>query len=459
MSDSFDILKLRPELYEALEQVGYVSMTPVQAAALPALLQGRDLMGQAKTGSGKTAAFGLTLLQSIDLSRNEVQALVLCPTRELAEQVTGELRRLAQRLANTRIVTICGGKSNREQTLNLERGTHIVVGTPGRVGKHLRGGTLSLGTLSFLVLDEADRMLDMGFIEEVTFIAERCPLKRQTLLFSATFPEQIRDLSDTFQHEPEFVAVEAQVDPQKLRQFVFKCERDKRLELLASLLCQYRPVATLVFCEFRTDCDKVASFLRGCGASAFALHGGMEQRDRDDILQQFSNGSASVLVATNVAARGLDIPALPAVINYEVSSDPESHLHRIGRTGRAGEEGLALTIVSTGKERSRLKSIEAFMGQRLERGHNPTCGTDLKFLQPANRTLIINGGRKDKLRPGDIVGALVKDAKLPMEAIGKIDLKPQYCAVAISREYAQHAFDYLQEGRIKKKKFRVRLMG
>lgn len=458
MSSSFDSLNLHAELFEALQQLGYETMTPVQAGTLPAMLQGRDLMGQAKTGSGKTAAFGLTLLQGIDLQRTDVQALVLCPTRELAEQVTGELRRLAQRLANTRIITVCGGKSNREQTLALSRGPHIVVGTPGRVGKHLRDGVLNIETLRYFVLDEADRMLDMGFIEEVEFIAEHCAKKRQTLLFSATFPDQIKKLSNAFQNDPLFVAVESQVDPETLRQLVFKCERPQRQQLLASLLAQYRPAATLVFCEYRDDCDKVAAFLQSCGAAAFALHGGMEQRDRDDILLRFSNGSANVLVATNVAARGLDIPALPAVINYEVSSDAESHLHRIGRTGRAGEKGLALTIISTGKERSRLKAIEAFLGQRLENGPPPSSGTDLSFLQPTNQTLIIHGGRRDKLRPGDIVGALVKEGNIPMDAIGKIDLRQEFCAVAVSCDYAQEALKYLRQGKIKKKNYRARLM-
>ena len=459
MTSSFRTLELRPELLESLDQIGYTEMTEIQAMALPLLLKGGDLIGHAKTGSGKTAAFGLALLNKIDPDSSELQALVLCPTRELAEQVAAELRRLAQRLANTRVVTLCGGVNNREQIIALQRGCDIVVGTPGRIGKHLKAGVLDLDAVGVLVLDEADRMLDMGFVDQVIDIVDYCPKDRQSMLFSATFPKEIEKLSDEVLTRPMFVGVEAQVETDKLEQLVFECERGERNQTLVMLLAEYRPATTLIFCELRGDCEKLAAFLSSRGATALALHGKLDQRERDDVMMQFANGSASVLVATNLAARGLDIPALPAVINYELSPDPESYVHRIGRTGRAGEAGLALTIVASDKERQWLAGVEEFLGHRLKRGPAPQRGGGLKFLLPPNRTLIILGGRKDKLRPGDIVGALVKDGGIPGDAVGKIDMRLDFCAVAIAREHATKALLYVETGRIKKKRYRVRLMG
>ncbi|MCO4761561.1 MAG: ATP-dependent RNA helicase DbpA [Myxococcales bacterium] len=458
MNTTFSELALSPELLQAVAQMGFTEMTQVQQKALPLVLDGRDVIAQAKTGSGKTAAFGLGVLEAIETELAAVQALVLCPTRELAEQVTGELRRLAQRLSNTRIVTLCGGKSNHEQRKLLAHGCHIVVGTPGRVGKHLTDGALDVDEVRVLVLDEADRMLDMGFVDEVKAAVRYCPKQRQTLLFSATFPVEIKDLSRQLQRNPAIVMVAAQVSPDKLQQYVYTCERGGQNQLLASLLAHFRPERALVFCEQRKDCDKVADFLSGRGATALALHGKLDQRQRDDVLVQFSNGSASVLVATNVAARGLDIAGMPMVVNYEVSPDPESHVHRIGRTGRAGEAGVALTIVSGQKQHERLAAVQSFMGQRIDPGPAPTGGSGLGFMTPPNQTLLILGGRKDKLRPGDIVGALVKDGGLPGDALGKIDLQQDVCAVAITREHAEAALRYMGRGRVKKKRYRALLL-
>jgi ATP-independent RNA helicase DbpA len=458
MTTRFCTLPLRPELLEGLSQVGYREMTAIQAGSLPAMLAGRDVTGQAMTGSGKTAAFGLAVLERIDLEILAVQALLLCPTRELAEQVADELRRLAQRMPNVRIMTACGGRPSRDQTLALRRGVHVVVGTPGRLGKHLYTGSLALGRLRVLVLDEADRMMDMGFVDQVMQIVEQCPADRQSLLFSATFPESIRALSSAVQRTPKFVAVASQVEPDKLRQLVFQCRDSPRAQVVVDLLVAYRPTTALVFCETRSDCNKLASYLSRRGAVALALHGQMEQRDRDDVLLRFSNGSASVLVATDVAARGLDIPALPVVIISELSPQPEGHLHRIGRTGRAGETGLALSIVASPREWVRLERIEQFLDQHIERGEVSHSDVGLDFLTPPNRTLLILAGRKNKLRKGDVLGALVKDAGIPPEAIGRIDLMQKACSVAVKREFAQQALRYLQEGRIKKRRFRARLL-
>ncbi len=458
MPTSFHSLPLRSELQEGIEQAGFTEMTPIQEESLPVMLNGLDVMGQAKTGSGKTAAFGLALLNAIDPSILQTQALVLCPTRELAEQVASEIRRLATRMSNTRILTLCGGRPYRDQLAALKHGNHVVVGTPGRIGKHLGKGTLLLHGLSVVVLDEADRMLDMGFIEQVTDILQDAPRDRQTLLFSATLPTEIRSLSQAFQRAPEMIAVESQVAPTLLKQTVFVCERGQRQQMVVNLLAQYRPETALVFAETRADCDELASFLRRHNAMALSLHGLMEQRDRDDVLIQFSNGSVSVLVATNVAARGLDIPALPMVVISELSPEPESHLHRIGRTGRAGEEGHALSIVEAPRELGRLERIEALLGAAIDRGPLPAQASDLWFLKPACRTLLILAGRNEKIRKGDVLGGLVKDAGIPVEKIGRIDLMPRVCAVAIDRAYAEMAMQHLENGRIKNRRLRARLL-
>ncbi len=459
MIHSFDTLSLRPELQEALQQVGFVEMTPIQARALPPALAGRDLSAQAQTGSGKTAAFGFCLLQALDVELREPQALVLCPTRELAEQVATELRRFAARMADVRILTLCGGRSTRDQRQGLDGGAHVIVGTPGRVEKHLRDHHLRLGRLSVLVLDEADRMLDMGFIDQVDAILSYCPSQRQTLLFSATFPDGVEALQARMQRDPLRVVVETQVDPTLLRQVAVRCRPDQRQAMVARLLAQHRPDSALVFCETRDDCDALSASLSALGASALALHGQLSQEERDDVLVQLLHGSLRVLVATNVAARGLDIPALPLVILSELSPDPESHVHRIGRTGRAGEPGLAISVVASDRENERLERIEAFMGQALERGEAPGESTDLSALQPLNRSLLILAGREQKISKGDVLGALVKEAGLPADAIGRIDLGRKTCAVAIRRDLAQRALKAVQKGRIKKQRVRATLLG
>ena len=458
MNSRFQTLPLRGELLEAIEQVGYSDMTPIQSQALPPMLKGQDVIGQAKTGSGKTAAFGLALLNSIAVAEAVPQAMVICPTRELAEQVAEEIRRLAQRLANLRVVSLCGGRPSRDQVQALKGGCHVVVGTPGRIAKHQRKRDLDVSSVRVVVLDEADRMLDMGFIDQVEDILKPCSRERQTLLFSATFPREIAQLSASIQRHPIRVEVASQVEADQLQQLVFECERGRRWETVANLLGKYRPETALVFCETRDECDRLAGFLVKKGASAFALHGQMEQRDREDVLLQFSNGSASVLVSTNVASRGLDIPALPMVILAELSPDPENHLHRIGRTGRAGEKGLAVSIVSGDRERSRLKQTEAFMMQIVPEGPALDRVERLDFLRPPNRTLLILSGRKDKLRKGDVLGSLVKEGKIPADAIGRIDLMQKACGVAIAREFAEKALRHVQGGRIKKKKVRAQLL-
>lgn len=459
MSTAFDDLSLRPELLEGVRQADYTHMTPIQAAALPTMLLGIDVLGQAETGTGKTAAFALAVLNRIDPAVAHVQAAILCPTRELADQVANEVRRLAQRLANTRVLTLCGGRSNRSQVIDIKRGCQIVVGTPGRVLQHLKEATLCLRRAHTVVLDEADRMLDMGFSEDVTSIVNRAPKDRQILLFSATFPDEIKTLSTEIQREAKLISVvtEASV-PETLRQRAVRCEVSQRFEVLVDLLSLHRPETVLVFCETRDDCAETAQQLQRRGALAQALHGNMEQRDRDAVLLQFSNGSLPILVATNVAARGIDIQALPLVIITELSKDPQSHLHRVGRTGRAGEMGLAISIV-TPRERMRLERIESYMDITLKvDAAPPPANGGLGFLQAQYRTLIIHAGKRDKIRKGDVLGALIKDGGVPNEAIGKIELQHNSCSVAIRTQYAATANHYLKTGRVKQKKVRARLL-
>ncbi len=456
MSADFHSLPLRSELREALQQVGYVTCTPIQAAALPHVLEGRDVLGRAQTGSGKTAVFGLGLLQHLE--GRALQALVLCPTRELAEQVADALRRLSARMPDTRVLTLCGGRSLHRQRHRIDAGVQVVVGTPGRLLAHVERG-LDLSALRTLVVDEADRMLDMGFLDEVQALVDACPVQRQTLLFSATLPGPIQALSEQVLREPVPVTAAPSMAPEALRQLVYRCAPHDRPQRVIDVLGVHQPEQALVFCETREDCSDLARRLVGRGLATLALHGGMEQRDRDDAWLQFVHGSASVLVATNVASRGLDLPALPLVVVAEVGGEPEAHVHRIGRTGRAGEAGLAVTLVASQSEERRLAKIEALLGERLPAGGElPACPNDLVFPRPRWRTLLLQSGRRDKLRKGDVLGALVKDAGLPGDAVGRIDLMERSCGVAVAVEHAERALAFVRDGRIKNRRVRALLL-
>jgi ATP-independent RNA helicase DbpA len=456
---TFSKLALRAPLLAALAQIGYSEMTEIQAAALPLLLEGRDVVGQAKTGSGKTAAFGLSLLHALEVNQPGPQSLVLCPTRELADQVAAELRRLASQMPNTRVLVLCGGHPFHHQKQSLKHGASVIVGTPGRLLKHLEKETLNLSFIKTLVLDEADRMLDMGFSEDVLRIVNHTPDTRQTLLFSATWPENTQHLSASVQRKPQKVGVASLVAESQLQQWVYFCEKEGRDALLVSLLAEYAPAKTLIFCERKHQCDEVTYLLTQRGGQAMALHGDLEQRERDEVLVQFSNGSTAIVVATNVASRGLDIDDLDLVISYEVSPEPEVHVHRVGRTARAKHEGMAITLVAGPAETRRLKAVEAFMGTSLTRGRTPAPARTLDELTAPNRTLMIFGGRKDKLRPGDILGALTGEGGLEGAAIGRIHILDRRAYVAITRSVAKRIHKSLQLGKIKGKRFRLKWLG
>ncbi|MDI1259748.1 ATP-dependent RNA helicase DbpA [Aquabacterium sp.] len=454
----FSLLPLAPAMLDNLTQLGYLTMTPIQAASLPIALAGQDLIAQAKTGSGKTAAFALALLTRLDPKNFAVQALVLCPTRELADQVTQEIRRLARFEDNIKILSLCGGTPMRGQIDSLEHGAHIVVGTPGRLMDHLERETLNLSALNTLVLDEADRMLDMGFFDDIVKVAKQCPKDRQTLLFSATYPEGIAKLSQQFLRNPQEVKLTQQHDDSKIRQRWYEITETERLHTVALLLQHYRPVSTLAFCNTKQQCRDLVDVLTAQGIEALALHGDLEQRDRDQVLIQFANRSCSVLVATDVAARGLDIAQLEAVINVDITPDTEIHVHRIGRTGRADQNGWALNL-ATMNEMGRVGNIEVAQGKPSEwHPVSELTPASSEPLLPPMITLQILGGRKEKIRPGDVLGALTGEAGFTSAQIGKINVNDFHTYVAVERGIARQAVSKLSEGKVKGKKVKVRFL-
>ncbi|PHS69051.1 MAG: ATP-dependent RNA helicase DbpA [Methylophaga sp.] len=455
-SDSFSSLSISPDQIANLDSLGYKKMTPIQAQSLPQILKGKDLIAKAKTGSGKTAAFGIGLLANINPRFFGVQALVICPTRELADQVGKEIRRLARFTQNIKLVLLCGGKPLGPQIGSLEHGAHIVVGTPGRLQDHLRKKTLKLDSLKTLVLDEADRMLDMGFAEVMQDIISHTPKNRQTLLFSATYPDTIKQMSKSIQNKPLTVTVESEHQSAVIEQLFYEIKKHERNNSLLALFEHYQPETTVVFCHTKKQCDEVAHYLRDNNIEALAIHGDLDQRERDQVLVRFANNSCSVLVATDVAARGLDIKSLQAVINYELPRDPDIYVHRIGRTGRAGEKGIALSLF-TQSEVVRINAIENYQKKPCICDVPESLDRDANFsLQPPMVTIQLDSGRKNKLRPGDILGALTGDAGLASSQIGKIDIFDMSSYVAIERTALRQALNYLSQGKIKGRTVRAR---
>lgn len=456
-SGAFASLPLAPELLNNLTSLGYHTMTPIQARSLPPILEGRDVIAQGKTGSGKTAAFGLGLLARLDVARYRVQALVLCPTRELADQVAGEIRRLARALANVKVLTLCGGAPLGPQLNSLAHGAHVIVGTPGRVEEHLRKASLDLSELDMLVLDEADRMLDMGFQASLEAIIGTTPVSRQTLLFSATYAEGIRPIAERLMKSPAQVDVASTHDSASIQQCFYRVADDEaRFDALRLLLLKHRPESSVVFCNTKRETQEVADALCAHGFSALALHGDLEQRDRDRTLVMFANKSASILVATDVAARGLDIDALDAVFNYQIARELEVHVHRIGRTGRAGSQGRAFTLY-TEKEDYRLVRLAEFLDQDIEHASlPPSTLLDQPAFNPRMATLQVDGGKKQKIRPGDILGALTGEDGIQGDQVGKIKVLERSAYVAVNREVAKAALSKLSEGKLKGRSFRAR---
>jgi len=448
----FSNLPLTKEMLHNLNEIGYKEMTAIQAQTLPYILDGKDVIAQAKTGSGKTAAFGIGILTALYVKKFRVQSLILCPTRELADQVAKELRTLARATHNVKILTLCGGSAFGPQLGSLRHGAHIVVGTPGRILKHLKKETLSLENLEMLVLDEADRMLDMGFSEEINEVLSFAPTKRQTLLFSATYTDDILDVSKKIQHDAISVKTTSVESANKITEYFYEVGYGKKIDTLINIFSNFKPENVIVFCNTKLEADEIANKLQEKKIDALAIHGDLEQYERNDVLVQFANKSSRVLVATDVAARGLDIKELSMVVNYDIPHGEETYTHRIGRTGRAGAEGLAFTLY----EESEIRNAEEYQNEtRIFKE-----GSELKTLNsftmlPEFVTLVIEGGKKDKVRAGDLLGALTGDAGLNGSSIGKIDIYDRQAYVAIESKFIDDAHKKLSTGKIKGKRFSV----
>lgn len=453
----FSSQPLSEELLGNLESLGYQSMTPIQASSLPFILHGRDVIGQAKTGSGKTAAFGLGLLSRLDPALYQVQSLVLCPTRELADQVARQIRKLARAIPNVKVLALCGGVPMGPQIASLQSGAHIVVGTPGRIEDHLGRGRLDLKKVRCLVLDEADRMLEMGFQQDLEKIVARIPVKRQTLLFSATYPEGIRAIAKQFMTDPELVQLQSDHDDQSIEQHFYQVEtRLERFEAVCLLLLDKSPTSSLVFCNTKKEAQELAGQLKQKNFSVAALHGDLDQRERDQTLIRFANRSVAVLVATDVAARGLDIDSVDAVINYHIAQGNEIHTHRIGRTGRAGSAGCAYTLYSS-RQDYRLVQLGIYLGRDIvAEPLPPKALLDKTPGQADMATIKIDGGKKQKIRPGDILGALTGKGGIAGDEVGKIDIADNWSYVAVARSKTKAALTKLGQDKLKGKSFRVR---
>jgi ATP-independent RNA helicase DbpA len=409
------------------------------------------------------------LLQSIALKPRRVQALILCPTRELCAQVAREVRKFGRKQMGLQVLVVAGGQPFRPQALALQGGVHVVVGTPGRVLDHVTRRTLQLQSVTHLVLDEADRMLDMGFEDDMREILGACPPTRQTALFSATFPPVIEAISRSYQRQPVRVTIEDETDGESvvspdIRQLVVESAHEDKMATLLWLLREHQPQSCIVFCNFKAGASELAAALEASGVSATALHGDLEQRDRDKVLAKFRNRSVRALIATDVAARGLDVEAVDVVINYDLPPKPDSYVHRIGRTGRAGRAGTAIAI-ATPREQHKIAAIEAYTSVSLQRVKRPSASRAATVPAAPQKqlaemtTLRLGAGRKNKLRPGDILGALTGEAGgLPGDAVGKIEIHDFFAYVAVRRDLAATARDSLLAGRIKGRKIGVELV-
>ncbi|QOY52230.1 ATP-dependent RNA helicase DbpA [Candidatus Sulfurimonas baltica] len=448
----FSNLPLSKEMLHNLNEIGYKEMTPIQAESLPFILDGRDVIAQAKTGSGKTAAFGIGLLQKLQVKKFRVQTLILCPTRELADQVAKELRTLARFAHNIKILTLCGGSAFGPQLGSLRHGAHIVVGTPGRILKHLKKETLSLEDMDTLVLDEADRMLDMGFSEEINEVLGFAPKEKQTLLFSATYTDEIMGISATLQKDAVNVKTISTEIANSIVERFYEVQNSQKIDTLVDIFSTFKPENVIVFANTKVEVQEIAETLQKRKIDALAIHGDLEQYERNDVLVQFANKSCPVLVATDVAARGLDIKELSMVVNYDVPHGEETYTHRIGRTGRAGKEGLAFTLF-TAYEAD--KAYEYKNGSRLFEDVGELKSAVGFTMKPPYITLVIEGGKKDKVRAGDLLGALTGEAGLTGSSIGKIDIYERQSYVAIESKKIDEAHEKLKNGKIKGKKFSV----
>ena len=457
---SFSSLPLCPEIQKAVAEMGYEQPTPIQMQAIPQVLAGHDLLASAQTGTGKTAGFTLPILQYLQDNPRKgggrpVRALILSPTRELAAQIGENVREYSRHL-RTRSLVVFGGVSINPQMMKLRGGVDILIATPGRLLDLEHQNAVDLSKVEILVLDEADRMLDMGFSDAIDEVIRFAPATRQTLLFSATWPEAIAAISGRVQKNPLTIEIDTVDALPAIEQQFFETSQQGKIPLLQKLLSQHQPASCVVFCNTKKDCQAVCDALNDAGQSALSLHGDLEQRDRDQTLVRFANGSARVLVATDVAARGLDIKSLELVVNFELAWDPEVHVHRIGRTARAGNSGLAISFCAP--EEAQRANILSEMLQLKLNWVNAPGNISIAPLAAEMATLCIDGGKKAKMRPGDVLGALTGDMGLDGADIGKITVHPAHVYVAVRQSVAHKAWKQLQGGKIKGKTCRVRLL-
>jgi ATP-independent RNA helicase DbpA len=452
--NDFATLPIGLPILEGIQTLGFSGMTPVQASSLPLILAGEDVIAQAKTGSGKTVAFAVGVLEKIDTRSPAIQAIIMCPTRELADQVCKEIRKVGRCIKNLKVISLCGGSPLGPQLASLSHGGHIVVGTPGRIEDLLSRRRLSLAEVKILVLDEADRMLDMGFSEAISGIVAKTPKERQTLLFSATFSDQVRLLSGEYQRSPKSVTIDNSFEKNEIEQHFYWVKKPDKIATLIGILKEFKSGSSIVFCETKLQCDALAKELNQSGMKSLAIHGDLEQRDRNQVLVRFANKSCSILVATDVAARGLDIKDLGLVVNLYVPRDPEVYVHRIGRTGRAGKHGVAITLILDA-DRRKLEQLEDYVKKPIKPvQYDWSKAWSAPPEEPEMITLCINGGRKNKLRPGDILGGLTGAGELAADHIGKIDIQDYYAYVAVRRGLHKGVLAKMASGAIKGRNFK-----
>ncbi len=446
----FQELAIKPAVAEAVKRQGFTTMTPIQEQTLPLLMEGSDIVAQAPTGSGKTLSFAIALLEQIDEKSTDFQALVLAPTRELAKQIAVEIRKLTVTTPNFKVITLIGGESLKLQQVNFDKGTHVVVATPGRIIDFMGKGLIDFSHVKVLVLDEADKMLDMGFTDDIKKISAKLSPMRQSMLFSATFSDKVLKLSNEVLHEPQTVMLQnkktAHID-----EFVLDIGPKDLLEGVLAVLDHFHPTSTVIFCNTKQSCKEMERELQALGLDSLALHGDLDQSRREEVLFMFENGSVNILVATDVASRGLDIKALELVINAELPQDHDLYLHRRGRTGRAGEDGR---VVSFFRHAGQL--------EKLFKTPNPfetlLLNADAKQYKKKAQmdTLFFLAGKKDKIRKGDIVGALCRDAGLDGNDLGMIKIEERRSFVAVKKGVTQKVLNFLKEGKIKNKKVKAK---
>jgi len=445
---AFDsIAEIPSALLETLKQLSFTTMSEIQGKAINPILEERDILAQSKTGSGKTLAFGLPCIMRTNTNNYKPQTIIITPTRELADQIAVELRKIAAYKANLKILTLYGGVPLRAQAESLAKGAHILIGTPGRIQDHLAKETLVLDSIKTLVLDEADRMLDMGFYDEIVKIGSNMPRGKQTLLFSATFPEKIEKLAKALLKQPLSIKVDTIIESTKIDEMVY--ETTDKFKTLSILIQSYKPESLLIFCNTKVEVMALTDKLLKLGHAAIDIHGDLDQRDRNESVIAFSNGSKRIMVATDVASRGLDIKNISLVINYDLPFDPEVYTHRIGRTGRADATGTAISLFSP-----RDKEKCSYVLNKAKKADLSTLRVDSKFrMQSDYDTLCLNGGKKTKLRAGDIIGTFCKEIGIDNSMIGKINITDTKSYIALHHTVTDQVFKALKKVKIKKKKY------